>query len=266
MARDSIDNYTKRELYDLAKERGVPGRGTMDKPALFAALGLGDEKGGGRASSSSAPAKEPGVTTAPVAGPVPAPTSPSAPAAAPAGAESEPYTERGAPIPDSYGDDKLAAMIRDPRWVYCYWELDGGGCQRVIDERGQAFADAAAWVIREHNLSSGSSDDAGIDAGARSWYLQIEPGTRYRFEIGMKSPEGEFLSIAASGEVETPREGLSDQVDEQWMLIREELEQLIEAMDGVTYGVPGSALGRKFEGSIRLNLLGSSMTSPGGKH
>ncbi len=257
MAKKKIDEYTKRELYELAKKAKVPGRGMMDKHALFKALGLGGSK-------AAAPVKkEPGVTTAPVAESTPAPTSSSAPAAPPV--DSEPYIERGAPIPDSYGDDKLVAMVRDPRWTYCYWELEGGGCQRIIDGRGQAFADSATWIIRAHNLSDGSSNDVGIDAGARSWYLQTEPGSKYRFEIGMVGPEGEFLPVAASAEVETPGEDISDQVDEQWMLIREELEQLIEAMDGVTFGVPGSALGRKFEGSIKLQHLGASFTSTGTK-
>jgi len=257
----SVGDWTKRELYELAKKKAIKGRGSMGKAALYEALGLGSA-----GPVEAAVTGVPGVTSAPAG--ADAATSAGAPAAAPAppppsAPEAGPYVERGAPIPDTYGEDKLMALVRDPRWVFCYWELEGGACQRIIDERGSDFLSSAAWVVREHNLTAGSSTDAPVDAGAGNWYLKVEPESRYRFEIGVVSPGGEFLAVASSAEVETPPEGVSDEVDEQWMLVRADLDRLIEAMGGVQMGVPGSALGKRFEFPKELARFSGAISSRG---
>ena len=254
--KNSIDDYTKRELYELAKEKKVPGRGTMSKPELFEALGLGS----GTPAPASPVAEGPGITTAPAA-----PTSSSTPAAPPSSApEPGGYVERGAPIPDTYGEDKLTAMVRDPQWIFCYWELEGGGCQRLIDERGQEFMDSAKWIIRVSDLASGARHDIDIDASVRNWYVHVEPQRRYSVEIGVIGPDGGFIPVASAPEVGTPREGLSDEVDEQWMLVREDLEKLIDAMGGVVFGVPGSAMGRRFEMPVKTSVSSSASAASRG--
>jgi hypothetical protein len=245
----------------------------MSKIQLYEALGLGGSPRAARGAPQSEPrapvaAAEVGITSAPARESSHRATS----AAPPTRAEGVPYVERGAAIPDSYGDDKLVAMVRDPRWVFLYWELEGGGCARIIDSRGRAFMKSARWVVREFKLDRSygtyrTYTDVPIDAAVRNWYLKVEPAARYRFEIGVVSPSGEFIAVAASAEIETPREGLSEEVDEQWMLVREDLERLIEAMGGMRLGVPGSALGRRFEiarevtravGRVGISSLGLS--------
>jgi hypothetical protein len=45
------------------------------------------------------------------------------------------------------------------------------------------------------------------------------------------------------------------------MLVREDLEKLIEAMGGVAFGVPGSALGRRFELPKELARFSGAVSS-----
>jgi len=235
-----INDYTKGELYQFAKERDIPGRGKMSKDELFEALVLGE-----RGKGKEGPARDADIAAAPAvleAGSVAG--SPVPPAAPPTEIG---YVERGAAIPETYGDDKLLAMVRDPWWVFLYWELEGGSCQRIIDECGREFMDSAKWVLRINDLSADLHTDAPVRAEARNWYIHVEPERRYRFELGVVGPGGEFVAVASSEEVETPREGLSVETDEEWMLVRENMEKLMEAMGGVSMGVPGSSFGRRIE-------------------
>ena len=40
----------------------------------------------------------------------------------------EPFIDRGMTIPDTYNNDRIAALVRDPGCIYLYWEFTG--CKR----------------------------------------------------------------------------------------------------------------------------------------
>jgi len=236
----TVDDYTRAELYRMACEAKVKYRSRMRKVELFRALGLGEESPPAAAAPAAPPAAAvPGVTAAPAA----APSSTAVPVAGTEPAAG-PYLDRGAPLPASYGLDRIEAMVRDPRWIHVYWELDGGHLDEVRARRGGAFVEAAAWVLRVHTERiEGGFYDVPVDAGARSWYLKVEPERRYRVVIGLVGPGGEFEALAASREIVTPREEMSERLDEEWMLVRADFEKLLEFMGGRVVSVPGSVTG-----------------------
>ena len=135
------------------------------------------------------------------------------------------FLAMGAPIPPHYGEDRMGCLVRDPHWIHCYWELEGGICQRIADERGQDFMDACRWVIRAIS-SEGSVRDTRIDILARSRRIRVNPKTRYRVELGLVSPDGEYVKLIAGDEIETPPES----PDLFTGLLSEQPEQQIEEM------------------------------------
>lgn len=162
-----------------------------------------------------------------VAAPAPVPAAPPAPVDQ-RGPEPTPmqFVDRGQPIPDAYGLDRLVALVRDPQWIYGYWELTGGLMSRIQYERGQGLIDASAWVLRLHRISEDCAVDIEIDPSVGNWYIHVGKPGRYQLELGLLTPEGEWISLLASNELETPAEGISDRIDEEWRLRPEDEERL----------------------------------------
>lgn len=120
----------------------------------------------------------------------------------------QPYIDRGPELPQHYGDDKLVAMVRDPFWIFFYWELEG---PLGLEARSQKD-----WALRVHSLLEGTSYLVPIQAWTRNWYLEVAPAKRYRTEIGYLDASGKFRIIASSMEVETPSSGASSDLTEIW--------------------------------------------------
>lgn len=135
--------------------------------------------------------------------------------------------DRGAALPGAYGLDRLVALVRDPRWLFAYWELTGGLLDRVKDERGHGLVDASAWVLRIHRLSEGVAVDVELDPGVGNWYIDVGGPGRYQLELGLLTPDGEFISLLASQVIETPGLGPSNTFDEEWRLRMEDEERLL---------------------------------------
>ncbi len=135
-------------------------------------------------------------------------------------------------IPGGYGTDRIVAMVRDPHWIFSYWEVTferlEGLEKRFGDEWGKC-----TMILRVFDLTDGSPShfDITVSPSSRNWYINASPNRLYEIAIGILSPDGDFIEIARSNAVETPRVGVSDIVDDRWM-IPEELFDLIFAASG----------------------------------
>jgi len=203
------------------------------------------------------------------------------------------FVDRGAPLPESYGMDRLVALVRDPQWMAGYWELTGGLLDRVRAERGSNFIDACAWVMRLHRLSEEIAVDVEVDPSFGVYYIHVGRPGKYQLELGLLTPDGEFYSLLASQVIETPGEGPSEVIDEQWRLRPEDEERLLgyllkqlgapeegaglpsshfvgasrgplpssfvgASFSAVSSAILGSASGRPVAGSWALSFLGAS--------
>jgi hypothetical protein len=140
------------------------------------------------------------------------------------------YLDRGPDLLAGYGDDRIVALVRDPRNLFVYWELAGGAYERAAAELGRAAVAGALWVLRIVRMTDGRFFDIAVDPAAGNWYLQVEAGCRYQVKVGLVLSCDVFLELAASAEVATPPETASDRIDEEWMLLSEELGQLMKTM------------------------------------
>lgn len=161
------------------------------------------------------------------------------------GLEAQPmtYIDRGLPIPESYGYDRLVGLVRDPVWLFCYWELNGGRILEVRDQRGQSFIDACAWVLRVYRVHEGVAIDNEIDPGLGNWYVHVGGTGQYQLELALLSPDGEWITLLVSQLIATALKGPSDVIDDQWRMSPEDEEVLlgpaIELAEAATRGVSG---------------------------
>lgn len=160
------------------------------------------------------------------------------------------FIDRGLPLPESYGLDRLVALVRDPEWVFTYWELNGPTLGKIKAERGESFVNDCAWVLRVYRVDENSAVDMEVEPGVGGWYVQVGKSGRYVFEMALLSPDGEWLSLLVSTMLGAPYAGVSDRIDEQWRLSPEEeaalsasLRDALELQSSSSRGGSSSFLG-----------------------
>jgi hypothetical protein len=174
------------------------------------------------------------------------------------------FVDRGLPIPENYGLDRLVAMVRDPAWIYCYWELHGSILPTLRARRGQAFIDSCAWVLRLHKIDDQMAIDIEIAHGAGNWYLYTGRPGNYQLEMGLLAPDGEWVSLLASGAIRTPTASVSPVVDERWRMRPAEQEAILPQLEALGSTDLGSSRLQSSFGRISSRMLGSSGSQPWG--
>lgn len=124
------------------------------------------------------------------------------------------YLDRGPELPGTYEEDRITALVRDPRHIFFFWELDGERSRAERAEMGDRAFFERSWILRLHNRTAGQSLDVAIHPASKNWYLSVDPESEYEGEIGVLLPDGTFLSYARSNGVRTPRPGLSSDLGE----------------------------------------------------
>jgi len=128
-------------------------------------------------------------------------------------------------FPGTYGVDRVRLLVRDPEWLFAYWDVDPVGMKdlgRSLGERGLALSRLTLRVI---DPVSGGSSDILLPPGARWWYIRTDAARRtYRAELGVTLPSGEFRRLAQSNTVVTPRVGPSPEPARRRMSYREAKE------------------------------------------
>lgn len=130
-----------------------------------------------------------------------------------------------------YGSERIALMARDPHMAFSYWELpqarlekekawfgwDSKLCVRVYDVTGVLFDGTNATAYFDQEVY----DRVG------SWYFDFgRPLHSFCADLGLLAPNGRFLTMVRSNAVTMPRDGVSDVLDEEWMLVDEEFMKL----------------------------------------
>lgn len=164
-----------------------------------------------------------------------------------------------AELPFGYGEEKITLMVRDPYLAYVYWEVSPARIQR----EKSWFGLAGKLTIRIYDITGVQFDgrnavgyfDQEVDELAGSWYFDLgRPTHSFVADIGLLSGEGRYLTLARSNYVVMPRDGVSDVVDEEWMLADEEFWKL--------YGFPGGPSSAGLQEMMKLRRA-QQVSSPG---
>lgn len=132
-------------------------------------------------------------------------------------------------IPWGYGQDRITAMVVDPRRMYAYWELRDDAIEAARAALGPAGR--GAWLnLRVYDISGRIFDgtnahgyfDVKVERHDRQWFFDIgKPTSTHCVEIGMRSSEGYFRKIARSGSVHFPRAEPSGPGPVEWLSVHD---------------------------------------------
>ena len=189
-----LEEQTVMQLRREALDRGVVGAARMNKATLIELL---------------APLLAAGDATEAASVP------PQEPAPAPA------HREVSFGYPETYGIDRVVLLVRDPEWLYSYWDISGESWAKLIQRGITNPSNGWQRVLRLQDMTGrtlngggGSFVDVELDDVAREWYFQAPvPDRVYLVEFGYRSASGEFLVLARSNLVQVPRKAPSDDLD-----------------------------------------------------
>ncbi len=167
------------------------------------------------------------------------------------GGGESPELDEGFEYPRSYGENTIVLMVRDPYWLFVYWELAPDLRRDLAARLGDDVLSRSRLVLRVYDVTETDADhpvsfhDIDIAPGARNWYINVMRVEReYCVDIGLITPDGYFIVIARSNRASLPPVGPSDIVDEEWVTL--------------------DALGGLFEQSTRGPSSGSGGWGSGG--
>jgi hypothetical protein len=113
-------------------------------------------------------------------------------------------------FPESYGQNRIRLLVRDPEWIFAYWDVKPQALEDLAKSLGERALALSRLTLRVVDPVSGGSTDILLPAGARWWYVKTDAARRtYRAELGVTLPSGQFRKLAESNTVVTPRVGPS---------------------------------------------------------
>jgi hypothetical protein len=162
------------------------------------------------------------------------------------GVPESPELDEGFAYPETYGENAITLMVRDPYWLFTYWEFAPELRADLVGRIGEEALLASRLVLRVYDVTGVDPDhaneyrDIDIAPGARNWYINVMRVEReYCVDVGLITPDGSFVVIARSNRVTLPPVGPSDVVDEEWVTL-ESLEEVYRRVErGPTSGSGG---------------------------
>jgi len=170
-------------------------------------------------------------------------------------------------LPSQYGVDKMALMVRDPWWLYTYWEVNNSTVERLKSELKDEFYKARR-ILRVYDVTNiifnGSNAnrffDIQIHEFANNWYIDAaNPGRSWCVDLGLILSDGRFITILRSNVVQTPLDGPSWITDEEWIIP----DDMFARLYGMGFGQgKSSPVGKAWRQRIISSPGMASMASP----
>lgn len=163
-------------------------------------------------------------------------------------------------LPQGYGDNLICLMIRDPEWIYTYWEIQAERQNWGLSELGCSMEECD-YILRVYDLSE-SEDyevffDISIQAFATSWFIKVSANHFYCIEIGLRRHrDGRFVALVKSNVSQTPPDEISDVIDENWMGL--DAMKMYALSGGLSVGANSEEIQLFFKEKLTHHLSSSS--------
>jgi hypothetical protein len=130
-------------------------------------------------------------------------------------------------LPQSYGDDTLFLIARDPHWMFAYWDVNWPAWQPK--------AALGKFYLKLYGEDGSAEMTTEIHPEARNWYLPVkQAGTPYFAELGFFGADGEWVTIVRSSTTATPSDQFSESTEADFATVPIHLtfQHLVEMVRG----------------------------------
>lgn len=137
-------------------------------------------------------------------------------------------------LPSHYESTRVTLIVKDPFWIYAYWEIAPDALAAIKNNLSPEQRDAAKTVLRMYDVTmkdfngynANSYFDLEVGDYNTNWYVNIwRDNISYVGDIGLRIPDGRFFTLARSNNVTTPRSGYSPRTEQIWMKVTDETEE-----------------------------------------
>ncbi len=173
-------------------------------------------------------------------------------------------------LPLGYGDTRIVLQVRDPHWAHAYWDVADRTRQQLRNAIGGEAYDRSLFVLRVYDVTDIAFDglnahsyyDIHIFEGANNWYLNLgRPDCSFLVDLGLITPSGEFVLIARSNSIRTPRDTYSETIDDKWMVLDEEFREIYRASGGFNVGASSGELRHALTQRLSEQLSSGALSS-----
>jgi len=150
------------------------------------------------------------------------------------------HVDKGLPLPDTYGQDTLAVLMRNPKSLYIYWELEGQKTASTMKTM-----EKVSWIL----IIDGpvSRQEFPIATSNSHWYFETKPGKHYTVSIGFYDNFGELHIALGPKAAQTSVGAVSDSIanEAEWMI--KDFKKIVELSQGHFKSGGNSAAFRRFK-------------------
>lgn len=143
-------------------------------------------------------------------------------------------------FPETYGIDRVRLLVKDPEWLFAYWDLSTRSVDTLRRELGERGLALTRLTLRITDPAHGGTSIILLPYGARAWYVRADTARRtYRALLGWTLPSGQFRTLAESNVVSTPRTGPSPEAVRRRMPFNAPLDEIRNALGVGAEADPG---------------------------
>jgi hypothetical protein len=170
---------------------------------------------------------------------------------------------------ERYGDNRLVLMIRDPYWCFAYWDLSEKNQAEITRE---IQSGKAKLVLRVYDVTGIAFDgnnahktmDIEMPEESTNWYINVwAAGCSYCVDNGLLYADNHFVTIIRSNIAATPRDSISDVIDEEWMMVDETFDKLYRTAGAGEPGPASEVLMKNLLTNTRAEVTSGGLASTG---
>lgn len=148
-------------------------------------------------------------------------------------------------FPQGYGDQKIVILVRDPWWIFAYWEIRREREEEIIGKIKTDGDSPVKTILRVYDVTdinfngknAHSYFDIELKGLASTWYINVgSPDKSWIVDIGIVTKKGSFYLLARSNTIKTPRYGMSDKLDAEWMMPEDDYWKMFGLSGGFGVG------------------------------
>ncbi|MBI4974350.1 MAG: DUF4912 domain-containing protein [Candidatus Omnitrophica bacterium] len=173
-------------------------------------------------------------------------------------------------FPPGYGDNRIVILMRDPWWVFAYWEIRRDKEEETIRKIEKTGDSPDRSVLRVYDVTdinfngrnAHSFFDIDLKGSANNWYINVSnPNRTWIVDIGIISKKGSFYPLARSNAVTTPRFSMSDELDAEWMMPEDEYWRMFGLSGGFGVGKGSLEVRELFKKRLEEQISSGAISS-----